>query len=77
MLIPTGRAFSVFIQKTDKEKFVTHFGRGYQSELAGPQITNALIGGLQAFAYAYNKISGDMPDFLAELEKLWPDEKSK
>jgi hypothetical protein len=38
-------------------------------------VANALIGSLGLFEYAYNKIAEEMPAFLGELEKIWPDER--
>ncbi len=60
--------------KIDRANFTRHFGRGFRAELAGGELTRALVGGLMAFDYAYNKIADDMPMFLTELKKIWPDE---
>ena len=60
--------------KIDRANFTRHFGRGFRAELAGGELTRALVGVLMAFDYAYNKIADDMPMFLTELKKIWPDE---
>ena len=39
-------------------------------------IVNALLGALGLFEFAYNSISDAMPGFLADLESIWPKEKS-
>jgi hypothetical protein len=39
------------------------------------EITQLISGQpLSLFEYAYNRISDTMPAFLAELERIWPDE---
>jgi hypothetical protein len=57
--------------KTDRENFITYFGRALRDgERHATMIANALLGALGAYEYAYNKISDEMPGFLAELESL-------
>jgi hypothetical protein len=56
--------------KIDRENFAVHYGRGLRTEPAGPQLVNALVGGLSTFEDGYNKIADAMPAFLDELEKL-------
>jgi hypothetical protein len=70
---PNWLGVSGLYSKIDRKKFITRFGRGFAAERAGNQLTNALVGGLQTFEHAYNKIAEDMPRFLAELESLWPE----
>jgi hypothetical protein len=61
--------------ETDREKYITHFGRGLRdADGRANMIANALLGSLSAFEYAYNKISDAMPVFLSELESLWPED---
>lgn len=61
--------------KTDRENFITSFGRALQNrDRNRDMIASALLGSLGAFEYAYNKISDAMPKFLAELESLWPEQ---
>ena len=54
----------------DKPNFVTHFGRGLRTDIAGLQLSNALVGGLLAFEHAYTKIAVEMEVFLTELTPL-------
>lgn len=69
-----GGVFGLY-SKTDREKYVTRFGRGLRNaDGTARMITNALLGSLSAFEYAYNKISDAMPAFLAELESLWSED---
>jgi hypothetical protein len=61
---------------TDKEQFVTHFGRGLRgAESTRRMVTNAMLGSGGLFEFAYNRIADALPAFLAELEPIWPDEK--
>lgn len=59
--------------KTDRENFTTYFGRGL-GDTVGTQgmVANALLGALGLFEHAYNRVSDTMPNFLSELESLWP-----
>jgi hypothetical protein len=54
--------------KTDKEKFITHFGRGFRASKG--QIATALCAALGVFQYAYDAISDVMPQWISELEPL-------
>ena len=57
--------------KVDQENFITYFGRGlHAADRTREQISNAMLGSLGAFEYAYNRISDVMPAFLAELESI-------
>ena len=61
--------------KTDETQFVTYFGRGLGGTEANKgMIANAMLGSLDLFQYAYNRISDTMPKFLAELERIWPED---
>jgi hypothetical protein len=71
---PNWRGVSGLYSNIDRENFTVNFGRGFRAERVGSQLVHALAGGLMTFEYAYNKISDEMPAFIAELEKLWPDE---
>jgi len=56
---------------TDREKYITTFGRGLRNADGNAMmIANALLGSLGAFEYAYNRISDVLPTFLTELESL-------
>jgi hypothetical protein len=58
--------------KIDRAKYIAHFGRSLRgSDSLRRMITGALLGSLDAFEYAYNRISDLMPAFLAELESIW------
>lgn len=60
--------------KADQKNFITYFGRGlHAADRTREQISNAMLGSLGAFEYAYNRISDLMPPFLAELESIWPE----
>lgn len=60
----------------DKPNYTAHFGRGLrQTEGTEGAIVNALLGALDLFELAYNRISDAMPEFLAELQSIWSDEK--
>lgn len=60
--------------KNDKANFITYFGRGLRgADSSRSMITSAMLGSLDAFQYAYNRISDLMPAFLAELESIWSD----
>jgi hypothetical protein len=64
--------------KDDKPNFITHFGRGLRGvDSSRGMITNAMLGSLGAFEYAYNRIADLMPAFLAELESIWSDDGDK
>jgi hypothetical protein len=67
---PNWLGVSGLYSKIDRENFTVHYGRGLQTEFAGQQLTNALVGGLLTFHDGYNKIADTMPAFLDELEKL-------
>ncbi|WP_428484056.1 hypothetical protein [Rhodopila sp.] len=57
--------------KNDEPSFTTYFGRGLRgADSARGMITSAMLGSLDAFEYAYNRISDLMPAFLAELESI-------
>lgn len=57
--------------KPDTTRILTEFGRGLR-DTSGivEMIANALVGSLGLFEVAYNRISEEMPAFLAELEPL-------
>jgi len=56
---------------TDREKFVTRFGK--KSEVVEAEVASSasiLCATLKVTEYAYNKISEDLPVYLGELEKI-------
>lgn len=64
--------------KNDKVNFITYFGRGLRgADSIRNMITNAMLGSLGAFEFAYTRISELMPAFLAELEGIWPSDAAK
>jgi hypothetical protein len=71
---PNWRGVSGLYSKIEREDFTAYFGRGFRADLAGGQLVHALVGGLMAFEDAYNKVADVMPVWVAELEKIWPDE---
>jgi hypothetical protein len=36
-------------------------------------LANVMLGSLDLFEHAYNRISDTMPAFITELDKIWPD----
>ena len=61
----------------DEPKFMAHLSRGLRSnEGTKGAIVTALLGALELFKLAYNRISDGMPEFLAELESIWPEAKT-
>jgi hypothetical protein len=58
--------------KMDQSRFTAQFGRGLRLEnhLKDELIVLALLNALSLFEYAYNRISAEMRDFVAGLEKL-------
>lgn len=71
---PNWRGVFGMYAKTDEPKYTAHFGRGLRStESTKGTVVNALLGALGLFEFAYNRISDAMPEFLAELETIWPD----
>jgi len=74
---PNWRGVFGMYAKTDEVKFTAHFGRGLRSnEGTKGAIVTALLGALGLFELAYNRILDGMPEFLAELESIWPDAKT-
>jgi hypothetical protein len=71
---PNWIGVSGLYSKIDRKNFTAYYGRGFNAERAGSQLSHALVGCLLAFHLGYNKIADVMPLFLAELEKIWPDE---
>lgn len=75
---PNWRGVFGMYSKTDEAKFTAHFGRGLrQSDSPKEAIVNALLGGLSLFELAYQRISNAMPGFLAELERIWPEDQAE
>jgi hypothetical protein len=73
---PNWRGVFGMYAETDRPKFTAHFGRGLRSaEGTKGAVVSALLGGLDLFEFAYNRISDGMPEFLAELESIWPEDK--
>ena len=71
---PNWRGVFGLYAKTDEPKFIARFGRGLrQNDRTKAPIVNALLGALGLFEFAYNRISDAMPDFLRELESIWPE----
>lgn len=71
---PNWRGVFGLYAKTDEPKFIARFGRGLrQNDRTKAPIVNALLGALGLFEFAYNRISDAMPDFLGELESIWPE----
>jgi hypothetical protein len=75
---PNWRGVFGMYAETDEPQFTAHFGRGLRpSESTKGAIVNALLGALELFEFAYNRISDGMPEFLAELESIWPEAENK
>jgi hypothetical protein len=74
---PNWRGVFGMYSRTDEPNFTAHFGRGLRpTEGTKGAIVNALLGALGLFEFSYNRISEAMPEFLAGLESIWPDEKN-
>jgi|ERR1700722_3323431 hypothetical protein len=56
----------------DETKFKAHFGRGLRlvEGAKGALVVSALLGALDLFGFAYNRISDAMPEFLAPITGL-------
>ena len=75
---PNWRGVARLYSKIDEPNFITYFGRGLRGvDSSRGMITNAILGSLGAFEYAYNRITNLMPAFLAELESIWSDDADK
>ncbi len=73
---PNWRGVFGMYAETDEPKFTAHFGRGLRLAAgAKGAIVNALLGALDLFEFAYNRISDVLPEFLAELQSIWPEER--
>jgi hypothetical protein len=60
--------------KNDQASFTAYFGRNLRGvDSSRGMKASAMIGSLDAFEYAYNRISELMPAFFSELESIWPD----
>jgi hypothetical protein len=71
---PNWRGVFDMYAKTDEPKFTAYFGRGLrQNDSTKAPIVEALLGALCLFEFAYDRISAVMPDFLGELESIWPE----
>src|SRR5260370_40857585 len=72
---PNWRGVAGLYSKNDEPNFIAYFGRGLHSaDSSRGMITNAMLGSLGAFEYAYNRISELLLAFLAELQSIWPDD---
>ena len=70
---PNWRGVFGMYAKFDEPKFTAHFGRELRPT-GGTKgtIVSALLGALDVFEFAYNRISDVLPEFLAELNSIWP-----
>jgi hypothetical protein len=74
---PNWRGVFGMYAKTDEPKFTAHFGRNLRSnDSIKGAVVSGLVGALGLFELAYDRISDGLPGFLAELESLWPEEKT-
>src|SRR5262249_50778038 len=71
---PNWMGVAGLFSRVDRANFTTHFGRGFKAEQAGGQIGNLLNAATGLFVYAYNAIADEMPKWISELDKLWPEE---
>lgn len=73
---PNWRGVFGMYSRTDEPSFTAYFGRGPRStEGTKGVIVNALLGALDLFEFSYNRISDTIPEFLAGLESICPEEK--
>jgi len=71
---PNWIGVSGLYSKIDRANFTVHFGRSFKAELAGSQLSHALVGALLPSEVDYNEVADMMPWIIAELPKLWPDD---
>lgn len=72
---PNWRGVAGLYSANDTTSLITNFGRGLRGvDSTRGSITSALLGSLGAFEHSYNRIGDVLPDFLAELESIWPND---
>lgn len=68
---PNWSGVSGLFSEIDRDKFVTKFGRGWDKRQHAKQLAvNLLVGSLHIFCDSYNKISDELPKYLAELTPI-------
>jgi hypothetical protein len=72
---PNGQGLFGLFGTVDNEKYTAAFGRNTQKTfpLRG-MIAEALLGALEIFTPAYNHMADELPKFLEQLPKIWPDD---
>lgn len=71
---PNGQGVFGLFGTIDKERYTAAFGRNAQKTLpVRGLIVNALLGALEIFTPAYNRMGDELPKFLEQLSKIWPD----
>jgi hypothetical protein len=59
-----------FYAKRTEDNFTTYFGRDVKDNSTTQTLAlNSLIGGLDTFGYAYNRITDLIPDFVEACER--------
>lgn len=62
-------SIAIYAKRSD-DNFTTYFGRAVKDNSGTEQLAlSSLIGGLQFFSYAYNRITDRIPDFVAACER--------
>ena len=72
---PNGHGVFGIFGTIDKARYVARFGRNSEKTYSTRGlIAQALLGAIGLFTPAYNGIADEMPRFLSELDKVWPEE---
>ena len=72
---PNGQGVFGLYGTVDPQKYLAIFGVDPERALfTAARITNALLGALELFNYAYNSISDLLPPYLDQLTKIWPEQ---
>jgi hypothetical protein len=71
---PNGQGVFGLFGTIDKERYTAAFGRNAQKTFSvRGMIVEALLGALEIFTPAYNRMADELPKFLEQLPKIWPD----
>ncbi len=70
---PNGQGVFGLFGTIDKERYTATFGRNGQKTFpVRGLIAEALMGALEIFTLAYNRMADELPKFLEQLPKIWP-----
>jgi hypothetical protein len=75
---PNGHGVFGLYGTIDKERYIAHFGRNPEKTYSTRGlIAEALLGVIGTFEPAYNRMADELPKFLDELDKIWPEEEGQ